>query len=818
MFIINTDRMHKSVELAVLMIFVLATQAFGNDTTNSPNAKTNPKSPVMLAGDWVPENPHDIDFANLPRVPSEHVIVSDARPRNGVHQHNYLVHYDGQYWAMWSDGPGVEDKVGQRVSYATSKDGLTWSEPQFLTPVPPDSGPDSKHYNTRRSEGMRYISRGFWVREGKLYALASLDEAAGFFGKSLALHAFRWDKDDQAWRDTGVIVDNAINNFPPKKIPTGDWMMSRRTHDYGKVGVQFLVGGVEAIDQWKSYPVLGSDTGLAAEEPYWWVLPDDNLMALFRDNRRSGFLYRSFSTDNGRTWSAPVKTDFPDATSKFNGLRLSDGRYVLVSNAKPNKRDPLVISISDDGMVFHTMGYLVGGRHIDYPHVIEHNGHLLVAFAGDRKQTVEVLKIRIEDLSKINNKVATRNTVTPPHPVTNPDSPLMLAGDWVPENPGEIDLANLPHLPSKHAVVSDVRDQGGKRVNQHNYLAHYDGLYWSMWSDGPGGQRTAADQHRNVVPSHDLAGQQVSFATSKDGLDWSPVRALVPPPDNPAYGWIARGFWLREGKLLALASKYKAPSYAGPGLSLHAFECVPGPTPAWKHLGVVQDNTLNNFEPKKLPDGQWMMTRRDSRQHMSMMIGGTEAFDQWEILPVAAYDDKQKPEEPEWYTLPDGKNIVGLIRDNANSKRLLRVFSTDNGRTWSKIVRTNFPDARSKFFTLRTSRGYYALVSNANPQKRDPMTLSISRDGLVFHHMFHLVGQRHVDYPHMIEHDGHLLIGFAGAKQTMEVLKISLDDIDKAIASWNVKQAGNVPDHARPDAAPLEARIVDKNTAPEQQP
>jgi predicted neuraminidase len=120
-------------------------------------------------------------------------------------------------------------------------------------------------------------------------------------------------------------------------------------------------------------------------------------MALFRDNRRSGYLYRSFSSDEGRTWSRPVRTNFPDATSKLHGLRLSDGRYVLVSNANPRRRDPLVLSMSDDGIVFTRMGYLVGGRRVDYPCVMEHDGHLLVAFAGG-KQTVEILKIRLADL------------------------------------------------------------------------------------------------------------------------------------------------------------------------------------------------------------------------------------------------------------------------------------------------------------------------------------------------------------------------------------------------------------------------------------
>lgn len=362
-----------------------------------PNPVTNPTSSLMLAGDWVPEDTHQINFDSLPKVPGEHVVVSDVRAVEGVNQHNYLVYHQGKYWVMWSDGPGVEDRVGQRVKFATSMDCLHWSKPQFLTPEPPESGEDSEFYGERTDKGFRWISRGFWQREGELLALASLDEAAGFFGPSLELHAFRLNPEAESWEALGIIYDDAINNFPPKKIPSGEWMMSRRPYNYKEKEVHFLVGGVKAIDQWESFPVLGSASELAAEEPLWWLLPDDNLMALFRDNRKSGYLYRAFSTDNGRTWSKPTQTNFPDATSKLHGIRLSDGRYVLVSNANPRQRDPLTLSISEDGIVFNKMGYLVGGRRVDYPHVLEHDGYLMVAFSGG-KQSVEVLKIKISDL------------------------------------------------------------------------------------------------------------------------------------------------------------------------------------------------------------------------------------------------------------------------------------------------------------------------------------------------------------------------------------------------------------------------------------
>lgn len=365
----------------------------------------------MLAGSWLPDDTQRIDFDKLPRVQSQHAVISDVRAAGsssgttdkksgGVNQHNYLAHFDGQFWAMWSDGPGVEDQVGQRVKFASSSDGLIWSAPQFLTPAPPNSGPDSPHYGTRTDRGFRYISRGFWKRDGELLALASLDEAAAFFGPSLELHAFRLKTATTTWEDAGIVYKNAINNFPPVKLRTGDWMMSRRAFDYKTTGVQFLVGGVKALDQWESFPVLGTRSELKAEEPDWWILPNHDLAAVFRDNRHSGFLYRSISTDDGRTWSIPVKTNFPDATSKFNGLRLDDGRYVLVSNPNPRKRDPLTLAISPDGLVFTKMLYLVGGRQVDYPNVIEHEGILYIAFSGG-KQTVEMLKVSLRDADTV---------------------------------------------------------------------------------------------------------------------------------------------------------------------------------------------------------------------------------------------------------------------------------------------------------------------------------------------------------------------------------------------------------------------------------
>ena len=317
-------------------------------------------------------------------------------------------------------------------------------------------------------------------------------------------------------------------------------------------------------------------------------------------------------------------------------------------------------------------------------------------------------------------------------------SPLMLKLPGTGREPGQIDFGKLRRVPAEHAVISDVRDRGGKWVHQHAYLVRHEGRYWAMWSDGPGVPQAPAEKHRDLVPGHDRAGTRVSFSRSEDGLTWSEVGDLSGGPRIEGFGWIARGFWRREGELLALASHFHAPGYPGKGLSLEAFVWEEGKS--WVARGTVRDDALNNFPPKKLPSGEWMMSRRDHRRQVSVMVGGVEGFDRWETRPLAKYDGTHRPEEPYWYVLPDGKTLVGLIRDNSGSKRLLRVFSKDNGRSWSKIVRTNFPDAQSKFFALRTSRGYYVLVSNANPKRRDPLTLAVSRDGVVYTQLYYLVG------------------------------------------------------------------------------
>ena len=382
--------------------------------------------PPMLRLPDAGEDPGRIDYRRLPVLPGEHGLVTkgphEIRGMEAVifdhadvndpgkwnfRLHSYLAFFDGRYWVMWSHGRQVEDHPTQHLRYATSPDGVRWSEPRML------AGPPIR-------DGFRYIARGLWLRDGKLLALASHDEAyqggrVRFFGRSLQLHGWEWLPAAGEWKPLGVIADGAINNFPPARLPNGEWGMICRAPDYQR-NVFMLTGGVKRPDDWRRSPIVAETPadGFRPEEPDWWTLPDGRLLGLFRDNARSGRFYRAVSADHGLSWSATEKTNFPDATSKFFCLRTSRGFYALVSNADPKGRNPLCLSTSADGVTFTRMARLPipvapeGGPFdadhasgtVQYPHVIEHAGNLLVTYSR-QKRAIEVIRVPLEAVAQL---------------------------------------------------------------------------------------------------------------------------------------------------------------------------------------------------------------------------------------------------------------------------------------------------------------------------------------------------------------------------------------------------------------------------------
>jgi hypothetical protein len=336
----------------------------------------------------------------LPEAEGTHSVVFRGVEEAGFNLHSYLARHDGMFWAMWSSAQVGEEDPDQLVRFATSEDGHAWSEAKILV-----DDPDG------RDGPARWISRGLFADQGKLYALAAYVESAdygrrgeGTVWKNLRLMRFVWN--GEAWEGRGVFADNCMNNFPPARLGAR-WGMSCRDAEMNvSMALAPDIDDIDAIENindpaWHFTPLASDPPFHKMDEPTWYRA-GSLVHMIVRDGNHSGRLIRVLSNDDGASWGAPALTNYPDATSKNFTGKLDGGPYFLINNPNPNGRDPLAISFSADGWAFgETLairknapprrfeGRAKPSGSFQYPHAIEHGGSLWVIYSTN-KEDIEI--------------------------------------------------------------------------------------------------------------------------------------------------------------------------------------------------------------------------------------------------------------------------------------------------------------------------------------------------------------------------------------------------------------------------------------------
>jgi hypothetical protein len=351
----------------------------------------------LLARDGLLDAPEQLQQASA-RIST---VFRGERGRSAFNLHSYLAHYRGRYWAAWSSAAAREEDPDQHIVYATSADGHIWSAPATLAADPDGaSGP------------ARWIARGLYVEGGRLYALGALVESAdyGARGKgvvwaNLKLMRFAWT--GQQWRAAGLYADDCMNNFPPLRI-SGRLSMPCRDRN---MAVDYRTAK-DPAKGWTVARISNDPPFHRMDEPTVYQTKDGAVHLIVRDGARSGRLIRIVSRDKGRTWEAPVFTNYPDATSKNFAARLSTGGYYLINNPSPTRRDPLAISFSRDGWTYdHPLALRRNAPaprfaarpnaagSLQYPHAIEHGGALWVIYSVN-KEDIEVAEVNLRELRR----------------------------------------------------------------------------------------------------------------------------------------------------------------------------------------------------------------------------------------------------------------------------------------------------------------------------------------------------------------------------------------------------------------------------------
>ncbi|HTM51204.1 MAG TPA: sialidase family protein [Bryobacteraceae bacterium] len=158
------------------------------------------------------------------------------------------------------------------------------------------------------------------------------------------------------------------------------------TSTRGQFAVSVLYSDDDGRSWTRSKSVLeagGSGFESGASEPTVVELADGRMLMLIR--AQSGFLWRSFSTDQGKTWSAAEPSRLPASNSPATALRLRSGKIAVAWNLQVDgnyARQCLVLGITADGEEFECLRELDG---TDFPdHAAEPVQHTTYAYLTER--------------------------------------------------------------------------------------------------------------------------------------------------------------------------------------------------------------------------------------------------------------------------------------------------------------------------------------------------------------------------------------------------------------------------------------------------
>jgi putative CocE/NonD family hydrolase len=160
------------------------------------------------------------------------------------------------------------------------------------------------------------------------------------------------EDDGRTWRELPPIGGPIAKEDPFRCIMTFSSIVQLKDgshlgmfHRGGGIGEEGTLQVLQSITRdggvtW-SEPVMACDgTQLEGKdpcEPHVFRSPDgEELCCLMRENRRSGTSLVMFSRDEGKTWSRAVDTPWGLTGDRHHGIRLPDGRMVIVfRNAAP---------------------------------------------------------------------------------------------------------------------------------------------------------------------------------------------------------------------------------------------------------------------------------------------------------------------------------------------------------------------------------------------------------------------------------------------------------------------------------------------------
>lgn len=283
------------------------------------------------------------------------------------------------------------------------------------------------------------------------------------------------------------------------------------------------------------------------------------------------------------------------------------------------------------------------------------------------------------------------------------------------------------------------------------------------------------------------------------GRTWSPVELIAPTdgPDARSHGV----FLSHKGTLWLFLGRFRDDSqgrkYAR--LATEAFT-LNEKTDKWESRGKVADVFWPCDEPLRTKDGNWvtggMIIHPENWHHARPAVALSHGDDltKWDAIEIPTPKDMKKI-WGETTVIVDGNDVLAVVRGGRKICNALVSTSTDGGRTWTELRKSNLPMNTSKPYGGTLSNGQRYLIGTTYrgaTGRRDPLTIAVTRPGeKTFCRIWRIRDgirpgsgekkRQRLAYPYAIEHDGNLYVaystGLGGNRNNAELAAIPLKSL-----------------------------------------
>jgi len=175
----------------------------------------------------------------------------------------------------------------------------------------------------------------------------------------------------ETWGPPARLPDGILGPIKnkPLQLSNGDVLAGSSTeHNGWQVHFERSTDGGRT---WVATAPVPDTATKGAIQPSVLMHRDGRLQAVGRT--RSGHVFETWSTDQGRNWSPLSLLDLPNPNAGTDAITLSDGRQLIVYNHTAQGRSPLNVALSEDGRSWRTVAVLEDdpGREYSYPAVIQ---------------------------------------------------------------------------------------------------------------------------------------------------------------------------------------------------------------------------------------------------------------------------------------------------------------------------------------------------------------------------------------------------------------------------------------------------------------